>query len=57
MTKMLARISIYGFGISMDLIAAKRQFPDNPDIYDISYYRAFTRVIEAMKDVAKEMAR
>ena len=50
---LLANSHVYGIGIAIDLIAARSKFP-NPDIGDISYYRAFTRVIEVMKDAAKE---
>lgn len=53
LTTILAESLVCGIGISIDLIAARRVFP-NPDIEEISYYRAFTRVIEAMKDVARE---
>ena len=51
---MLANSAIYGIGVVVDLVAAGRAFP-NPDIYDISYYRSFTRVIQVMKDVAQEI--
>lgn len=51
---MLANSTIYGIGVVVDLIAARSVFPNSPDIADISYYRSFTRVIEVMKNVAKE---
>jgi hypothetical protein len=54
MATMLANSSVYGIGVAVDLVAAKRVFPATPDIADISYYRSFTRVIEVMKNVAKE---
>jgi hypothetical protein len=53
MATMLAASSIYGIGVVVDLVAARRVFP-NPDIRHIAYYRSFTRVIEVMKNVAKE---
>ena len=50
---MLADSFVCGIGAVVDLIAARRLFA-NPDIEDISYYRSFTRVIEAMREVAEE---
>jgi hypothetical protein len=54
MAIMLANSTVYGIGVAVDLSAARRVFPANPDIAEIAYYRSFTRIIEVMKNVAKE---
>jgi hypothetical protein len=48
----LANSHVCGIGVAVDLIAARQAFP-NPRIADVSYYRSFTRVMQAMKNVAK----
>jgi hypothetical protein len=47
---MLAQSHIHGIGVAIDLIAANRIFPHTEDI---SYYRAFLRLMQTMTDCAK----
>ena len=47
---MVAHSHIHGIGIAIDLIAGNQIFPDTEEI---SYYKAFLRVIETMKDCAE----
>lgn len=49
----LANSHICGLGVAVDLMAAKRAFP-NPNMADISYYRSLTRVLQAMTHLARE---
>jgi hypothetical protein len=46
----LAQSHLHGIGIAIDLIAANQIFPHTEEI---SYYKAFLRVMEAMKDCAR----
>jgi hypothetical protein len=46
---MLAESELAGYGIAIDLLAARRWFPDSPEI---SYYKGFIEVVQAMKNVA-----
>ena len=47
---MLAQSHLHGIGIAIDLIAANQIFPHTEEI---SYYKAFLRVMETMKDCAR----
>jgi hypothetical protein len=46
---MLAESGVAGYGIAFDLVAARRWFPDSPEI---SYYKGFIEVVQAMKNFA-----
>lgn len=48
---MTANSRVYGIGVAIDLMALKRVFPEAEEL---AYYRAFLRVVEVMKDAAKE---
>lgn len=47
---MMAQSHVHGIGIAIDLIAGNQIFPHTEEI---SYYKAFLRVIETMKDCAE----
>lgn len=46
---MLAESGLGGWGMAIDLAAHRREFPESPDL---SYYKAFLSVVEAMKNCA-----
>ena len=50
LTTLVAQSHLHGYGLAIDLAAAKRVFPKAPDF---AYYRAFLRVMQVMKECAK----
>jgi len=49
---LIAESHLHGFGVAIDLMAARRAFPGAEP--EIGYYRAFLKVMQAMKDCAKK---